>query len=196
MDFGAAPPSDSMDFAQSYAQAQGHGKSFIKSTIGQHPTTAAIILSVLVVLVLVLAFVAVHFKNKMKSGFEGLATGPSACPAGMTAVTYTYPAHQAQDGYSPDGTPRYKTVPGGTSTECVSAGSRADLGDDSGLPSACGQWDPAASAEAQALATVGSLQHDSHGERKLQSAINVAYDGNVGISNAELQELMHQGGTP
>ena len=37
-------------------------------------------------------------------------------------------------------------------------------------------WNPAATAQAQALATVGSFQHDSYGERALQGAINKAYD--------------------
>ena len=40
-----------------------------------------------------------------------------------------------------------------------------------GPPTVCGVgWDPAASAEAEALATVGSLQHNSYGERRLQRA--------------------------
>jgi hypothetical protein len=38
-------------------------------------------------------------------------------------------------------------------------------------------WDPSATAEAVYLATVGSLQHDSYGEARLQSAINSIYDG-------------------
>jgi hypothetical protein len=105
---------------------------------------------------------------------EGLATAPAAagpCPAGMTAVTY-------QD------------VDGSMLTRCVPADYTPDM-------STCkAGWDPAASAEAQALATVGSLQHDSYGERRLQGAINAAYDSNIGLTDAQLQELMHQGGTP
>jgi hypothetical protein len=103
---------------------------------------------------------------------EGLATAPaSLCPAGTSAVSY-----QDDDG--------------SMLTRCVPAGYSPDM-------STCKDgWDPAASAEAQALATVGSLQHDSYGERRLQSAINVAYDGNVGLTDAQLQELMHQGGMP
>ncbi len=37
-------------------------------------------------------------------------------------------------------------------------------------------WDPAAIAEAQALAQVGAYQHDDYGEPKLQGAIRQAFD--------------------
>jgi hypothetical protein len=61
----------------------------------------------------------------------------------------------------------------------------------------CGRgWDPAASAEAQALATTGALQHDSYGEGNLQGAIDGAYDSGVGLNDDQLVQLMHQGGAP
>ena len=111
---------------------------------------------------------------------EGLETSPdesgvtaSPCPAGMTALTY-------QD------------VDGALLTRCVSK---------NGLPSvnhgACREnWNPAASAEAQALATVGSFQHDHYGEKNLQHAINAAYDRNVPLNEVQLNEFLHQGGSP
>jgi len=110
---------------------------------------------------------------------EGLETSPdesgvtSQCPAGTTALTY-------QD------------VDGALLTRCVAKG---------GLPSmnnsACKQiWDPAARAEAQALATVGSYQHDHYGEKSLQHAINAAYDRNVPLNEVQLNEFLHQGGSP
>ena len=102
---------------------------------------------------------------------EGLATAPeSLCQAGQTAVTYQ----------NPDGT---------VLTRCVAAGGSADM-------SACkASWDPAATAEAQALATVGSFQHDSYGDRALQGAINKAYDVD-GLTDEQLAQMMHQGGAP
>ena len=110
-----------------------------------------------------------HQGEHMRRHREGLATTPaSSCPAGTSAVTY-------------------QNLGGPIQTRCVP--------DDYGLDCK-GGWDPAASAEAQALATVGSLQHDSYGESRLQGAINAAYDSNVGLTDAQLQELMHQGGTP
>jgi hypothetical protein len=121
---------------------------------------------------------------------EGLATSPDGtpidlstsganpgpCAAGMTPVTYQ----------NPDGS---------LLTRCVSSGPSV-VGDPSAILSACGQtWDPAATAEAQALATVGSFQHDSYGERKLQNAINAAFDSNVGLTDDQLAQVM-AGGAP
>lgn len=58
------------------------------------------------------------------------------------------------------------------------------------------EWDPAASAEAMALSTVGSYVHSSYGENRFMSAVDAAYDTEGAMSDAELQVLMHQGGTP
>jgi hypothetical protein len=107
---------------------------------------------------------------------EGMAAGGPAhgspCGPGETPVTYR----------NPDGT---------TMTYCRSSDVLP------GPPTVCGVgWDPAASAEAQALATVGSLQHDSYGERRLQRAVDGAFDANAGLSDRDLEALMHQGGTP
>jgi len=163
-------------------------KNYFQRTIGMHPGATAVIMGVLVLLILVLSYALVHYKGQCpKSGFEGLAAGnggsapagnggsapASPCGPGETAVTY-------QD---PDG--------GAMMTYCRSTDALP------GPATVCGRgWDPAATAEAQALATVGSLQHDSYGEKKLQGAINAAYDGNVGLSDDQLAALMHQGGTP
>ncbi len=86
------------------------------------------------------------------------------------------------------------------------------------LSGACGaapgpKWDPSATIEAQALAQVGSLQHDDFGEYKLQSAVDQAFDvtpsppyketrlaypmpPNKNLSDAQLAMVMHQGGAP
>ena len=101
---------------------------------------------------------------------------PGPCAAGMTPVTYV----------NPDG----KTM-----TRCVSSGPSV-IADPTAILAACGMtWDPAATAEAQALATVGSFQHNSWGERKLQSAIDAAYDSNVGLTDDQLAQAM-AGGAP
>ncbi len=230
-------------YTQSLMETKEHGKAILHSTIGRHPGTAAIVLGVLVLIVIVLSVVLARTRARChKSGFhiyphgnldtgsnnplwqfgsmdagnwgpvhreatawnvaayepgwragryraasgrntshlscgkEGMAPGParagSPCGPGETPVTYR----------NPDGT---------TLTYCRSSDVLP------GPPTVCGVgWDPAASAEAQALATVGSLQHDSYGERRLQTAVDGAYDSNVGLSDRDLEALMHQGGTP
>jgi hypothetical protein len=63
-------------------------------------------------------------------------------------------------------------------------------------PSLCGaNWDPAAAAEAQALATAGSYDHDSYGEAGLQKAIDGAYSQKSGIPTNQVLNLMQQGAT-
>ncbi len=104
-------------------------------------------------------------------GNFGKVGGTGGCGPGEVAVTY-------------------KDDSGAVSTFCRPA--------DAGFAgSTCSpHWDPAATAEAQALATVGSLQHDNFGETKLQSAVNAAYDSNIGLDDNELSQLMHSGGSP
>jgi len=143
--------------------------------IEKHPVAFAVVLGILTLITILLIIKLTKHKHK-KSGFEGLATdslSKNSCPTGTTALTY-------QD------------VDGALLTRCVSNG---------GLPSmnnsACKQiWDPAAAAEAEALATVGSYQHDHYGERSLQHAINAAYDRNVPLNEVQLNEFLHQGGSP
>src|SRR3990172_2729569 len=56
-------------------------------------------------------------------------------------------------------------------------------------------WDPAATAEAQALGQVGALQHQDYGERNLLGAVNLAFDSTApGLSNNQLEGLMYTGG--
>ncbi len=59
-------------------------------------------------------------------------------------------------------------------------------------------WDPAASAEAQALATVGALSLDSYGESALQQAEggDYPYPSRIGLSDRQLKGLMHKGYAP
>jgi len=194
------------------SEAKGHGKAFIQSTVGQHPVATFVVMAALVLLIIVLAFYVNKYKAVAEKGNFGVRSTHNLNTGGNNPLWWHGsgdagwggPVHrEATEIHAAAYMPHLRKGPQVEHSHMHQARRRReglatgpDMGDDFGLPSACGQWDPAASAEAQALATVGSLQHDSHGERKLQSAINVAYDGNVGISNAELQELMHQGGTP
>jgi hypothetical protein len=57
-------------------------------------------------------------------------------------------------------------------------------------------WDSSATAEAHALATLGSLSEDSHGSAALQSTINGAFDCNNELNDDCLRDLMHNGGAP
>jgi hypothetical protein len=154
------------------------GESALKATIGRHPGASAAILAVLVVVILILAYTLAHYKamcpkvpsEGMTSGARVAAYGP--CGLGETPVSY-------------------QTPDGANVTFCRSTSAPPVP------PQVCGVgWDPAASAEAEALATIGSLQHDSYGEPRLQNAINAAYDSSVGLSDEQLSTLMHQGGTP
>jgi hypothetical protein len=154
----------------------------IVQMVAHHPAVCAYLLAAVTLLVLVLAFMLVKCKKAGgKSGFEGYASGPmgampapaGACPPGRHAITYQDPQ-------------------GALMVRCGQNNVGPDM-------TACrGTWDPAATAEAQALATVGSLQHDSYGERSLMGAVDLAFDATTaaGLSDAQLQNLMHQGGTP
>ena len=137
--------------------------------IQENPVASAIIFAVLVLLTMYFAYLFVESKLKKKSGFEGLATEQnSPCPSGYTVRT------------------------SGNSQYCVPADHMPSLKNH-----ACREnWNPAASAEAQALATVGSFQHDHYGEKNLQHAINAAYDRNVPLNEVQLNEFLHQGGSP
>ncbi len=59
-----------------------------------------------------------------------------------------------------------------------------------------GQWDPAASAEAEALATAGGLPQENYAACRLQKAVDTAYDTGYGLTDDQLSVLMHDGGTP
>jgi hypothetical protein len=165
-----------MDPQFSPQPASMSGKNFIRSTVGQHPGTTAVVIAILVFLILVLAYYLVHYKSKCaaKSGFD--CGAPSSC-AGACGPGETSLVQANCDGSTTSWCRNTDALPG--------------------PPTVCGAcWDPAATAEAEALATVGSLQHESYGERRLQRAINAAYDSNVGLSDEQLSNLMHQGGTP
>ncbi len=61
----------------------------------------------------------------------------------------------------------------------------------SGGAEGCGKsWDPSATAEAQALSTVGSYQHDPYGEKALQNAVNL--DNQTTLTDDQLMTMMAQ----
>jgi hypothetical protein len=213
-------------------EAKGHGKAFLQSTIGQHPVGAGIVMAALIVLVLILGFFVVHYKDKCKPTGEGFITpmnnlvtgsnnpiwqlgsmdagnwGPIHREATATNVAAWNPGWRTGayrrasregmhvGGGSPCGPGEvpvtYTEGDGTTVTYCRSMSAMP------GPPSVCGaSWDPAAQAEAEALATVGGLQPDAvYGERRLQRAIGGAFDSSLGLSDDQLTTLMHQGGTP
>lgn len=204
-------------YTDSYNAAKGHGKAFLQSTIGAHPGTTAVIMGLLVVLVLVLGY---KLYEKDKSGFispvNNLTTGNNnplwqlgAMDAGNWGPVHRDPTAWNVAAYHPG------WRPGGGGTCYGKEGSAVGCNREGlapggpvapnggtiylrpGPPSLCGRgWDPAASAEAEALATVGALQHESYGEGRLQGAIDAAYDSSHGLSDDQLAALMHQGGAP
>ena len=235
-------------YAQSFKEASGHGKAFLKSTIGAHPTATAVVMAILVVLILVLGYYVAHYKSKCdkggKAGFHiyspgNLDTGNNSPlwqfgsmdagnwgpvhrdPTPWNVAAYTprwrdgnyrlaavngtvLPTVATKEGMmggmpsapagpcGPGETPvSYQNPDGSTMTYCRSTNVLP------GPATVCGAgWDPAATAEAEALATVGALQHQAFAEKKLQRGINAAYDSNTGLSDTQLETLMHQGGAP
>jgi hypothetical protein len=107
-------------------------------------------------------------RGALKRGARG-ARGYGPCGAFQTAVTV----------HDPDGT---------MITRCHN--------DDVGPARVCNGWNPAATVEAAALATVGGLKHEPRADSGLQRAINSAYDTSDSMTDEQLERLMHQGGTP
>lgn len=59
------------------------------------------------------------------------------------------------------------------------------------------EWDPAASAEAMALATEGVYPHRTFAPHKFQRAVDAAMDSEqTALSDADLMHAMHHGGAP
>jgi len=194
--------------------ATSHGKAFLQSTIGGHPVAAAAVIGVLIILVIVLAYYVSYYHKKAdpKSGFRvGIAPYNNLNINGNNPMWYLGnmdagnwgPIHREPTAYN---VAAYE--PGWRGDAMRGRGGRRE-GYDSGsgamvspFPAvgpaqACGRgWDPAASAEAQALATTGSLLHDSYGEGKLQGAVDGAFDTNVSLNDEQLTQLMHSGGAP
>jgi hypothetical protein len=127
--------------------------------------------------------------HERKQAYERLALGALVVAAiallAMHFLKKKKPHHHST-GYKPEGMARGPTVRPSTRP----AGYRPNM-------SACGAgWDPAASAEAEALATVGSLQQDGYGGAALQNAIAAAEDGNVSFANTQLANSVRYGGMP
>ena len=199
-------------YSESYSAAKGHGKAFLQSTIGAHPGTTAVIMGLLVVLVVILAY---KLYEKDKNGFispvNNLTTGNNNPlwqlgsmdagnwgPVHRDATAWNVAAYQP--GWRPGGGGTCYGKEGasiGCGREGLATGPGASLYVRPGPPAPCGRgWDPAASAEAEALATVGALQHESYGEGRLQGAVDAAFDSSHGLSDDQLATLMHQGGAP
>jgi hypothetical protein len=176
---------NAFSYTQSLQEAKGHGKALIRSTIGQHPVATAVALGVMLVLVLVLIYVAMHYKAKCKSGKSGFDThspkwslGSADAGDGGSMHRDLAPAQISQHSTS---LRHNACAPGEAELTWVDAESgliksKCVKAQNSGQLKCKGAWDAAATAEAQALATVGSFQHDDYGEDTLQGAINSAYD--------------------
>jgi hypothetical protein len=187
-------------YSASFTAATGHAHGFLKSTIGDYPVAAAVLMAFLVLAILYLMYSLNKCNAKLGKGAFGirphnnLHTG-SNNPLwwhGSGDAGWGGPVHREEtdihlasympglrEGLTtgpaspcPAGTTAvsYQDEGGALLTRCVSAGYKANL-------SACkAGWNPMAVAEAQALATVGAYQHDDYGEASLQAAINAAYD--------------------
>jgi hypothetical protein len=157
---------------QTFMPGQNHD-GVIKNTIGKHPTAAAVVMGVLILITVVLTISVTRKGKTGKTGFEGLAVTPpkTGCPPGTKTL------------YSPDerGSLKPYCVPEDYSPNQYSPYSPSTA-------SCKATWDPNATAEAVYLATVGGLQHDSYGEASLQGAINSVYDG---LSDEQISNKLH-----
>jgi hypothetical protein len=190
--------------------------SNVKQMIRKHPVAVGCVIATLVVLILILAFALFHYKDKCEGAAEGFGYGYGH---GYSLYPFGHPRHRRGHGHggyrhghgghrhygydgfasgaagpcAPGEVPvTYTEADGTTVTYCRSTSAMP------GPPSVCGAgWDPAAQAEAEALATVGGLQPDAvYGERRLQRAVGGAFDSSLGLSDDQLTTLMHQGETP
>ena len=202
----------SSPYPSSLSEAKGHGQAFLRSTIGAHPMATALLIAVLVILIIVLGVYVAHYKKlATKSGFRvGIAPYNNLNINGNNPMWYLGsmdagnwgPVHRDATDYNValyEPSWRGDAQRGRRQREGMSNGAMASPYPQVGPAQVCGRgWDPAASAEAQALATTGALPHDSYAEAKLQGAVDGAFDTNSGsgLNDEQLTQLMHQGGTP
>ena len=144
-----------------------HGVAFLQSTIGKHPVATAAVIGVLVVLILVLAFYLSKFKTKADAC--DATTSKSGLVVGNHSNWHYGSMDAAGTGSLARDTTKYQAS---VYTNLQKAGSGCSA-----------PWDTDASVEAEALTSVGALQADN-------------YDNALSMSDDQLQQLMHQGGTP
>lgn len=162
--------------------ALSHAHSLFQATIGQHATMAAVAMGALIVVILVLLWELSKAKTALAAATKSsFVRTPNNLTTGGNNPLWWHGSGDAGHG--------------GTLHRDATAIHAAAFAPGA-APSCGGTWDPAASAEVKALASVGSLQHDSYGEKKLQSVINSAYDGSsaAGLSDSHLSTIMHDGG--
>jgi hypothetical protein len=203
--------------------ATEHGKNFFRSTVGVHPVISGVAIAVLVALVLILVYYGKYWHDqyvilKGKSGFLTqypytglhsnwqLGNGDAGWGGSLQRETTPAQASVFHPGWRPVGLERaicnsgregLAVGPGVTASDVANQGLGPGCGAGCGPSIPCRPgWDPSATAEAQALATLGSLPHDSNGERSLQGAVNAAFDCDSGLSDNQLRDLMHNGGAP
>jgi hypothetical protein len=145
----------------------------LTARIAQRPGRAALYLGLLSVLVIILAVSTSRHRSqwlecKKKSEFLGLRWRmPRAAPAAACEKRDTFaPARGAGGEFD------------WTTPVCQAA------------------WDPAAVAESQALADMGSLSVDHYGARRLRKAAAGEDSVTAGPSNSELIRLMRYGTPP
>jgi hypothetical protein len=147
----------------------------LTASAAKHPSRAALLMGVLVVLIIVLVgksavWRARYDECKRKSQFWGLQKKARARSPGNFIDTKPK---------SKCGCEGFSSVP--------KPGAEFDWT----TPVCNALWDPAAVAESQALAQIGSLAVDNYGKKNLQ----MAADGK-GPSNSELISLMKYGTAP
>jgi hypothetical protein len=203
----------------SLSSAAGYGHSFVKELVQKHPAVYGYALAVSILLVIILAIVIHSMRKKLgRAGFQtmslsNLTTGGNnpqwsmgAADAGnygpvhreITAeqasiytpgyrrpapqIAYSNRALLKPYGFGHD--PKARPAP-------QRIRERLDTEGGGATAAACGAsaWDPAAIAEAQALATTGALQEPTYAGDRLYQAVDAAFDTSSGLNNAEMAQL-------
>lgn len=149
----------------------------LKAGIARHPKRAALVMGLLVVLVIILSVCAgKHRKQwmecKNRSSFLGLHWA-KLHPKSRANADGGKCRDRFEPSYASSGKEFNWTVP-----VCQAA------------------WDPAAVAESQALAEMGSLSVDRYGAKRLKAAAAGEDDVRKGPTNSELISLMKYGFAP
>lgn len=177
-----------------------HAKNLIQSTVGDHPTGFTVLLILLTIVIMYLIYrlsncdtvtatiaatkssFSNHPMPQWHHGGADAGHGGSLDRSTTHLQASAYLPHLRRGGCPAGSTPvSYYAADNSLQTHCV------DID-----PMACSRgWSPAATLEAAALGSVGSLVQDTYGEQKLQAAVN----GHQ-LDDAQLEHLLQHGSAP
>lgn len=213
-------------YSASMSEGSGHLKGFARSTVGAHPVAASAIMAGLLLAVLALAIHAYsnsrkkagfggpavwgHHSKWYHGSMDAGNGGPVHREATHRNMAALLPELRAGASYTPHMKEGLASGPGGVAPACHPGDHLVQyqnpdgavlsrcVRNGSGPPANCNntEWALGAQMEAAALGTVGSFPHTHWGEGNLRSAVDAAADGTVGMSDDDLADVMHHGGSP